>query len=149
MIRESALTVFYSPLFQITNQAAQSNCVFPEHSIPACDPELQNCGFTCTDGFTPSYDSNPPACVCSPPSVVCNGVCQASGLCPSAGASTLFKRRWIGSGSCSERGPGWATCGVYGGGPRAWECVNTAHDLESCTCLSNQSHARRVCFRTN
>jgi hypothetical protein len=76
--------------------------------------------------------------VCTVPSVVCNGnvVCQQSGLCPSAGASTLVnKRRWVGSasGSCSERGPAWAACGVYGAGPRAWECVNTARDLESCT----------------
>jgi hypothetical protein len=29
-------------------------------------------------------------------------------------------------------GPEWAACGVFGGGARAWECINTAHDLESC-----------------
>lgn len=33
-------------------------------------------------------------------------------------------------------GPGWAACGVFGGGPRAWECVNTARDLESCKSLT-------------
>ena len=60
-----------------------------------------------------------------------------SGPCPSANvANTDKKRRWLGSGSCSEKGHGWAACGVYGGSVRAWECVNTARDLESCTCLS-------------
>ncbi|KAF8495935.1 hypothetical protein F5888DRAFT_509998 [Russula emetica] len=117
----------------INNQAAQSTCVYPEHSKPACvggNP----CGFTCSDGFTASLDSNPPACVCAPPSVLCNGKCKKDGPCPSARASTDNKRRWAGhgSGSCSEKGLGWAACGVYGGGSRAWECVNTARDLESC-----------------
>ncbi|KAI9439301.1 hypothetical protein H4582DRAFT_2076004 [Lactarius indigo] len=43
-----------------------------------------------------------------------------------------LQRRWVGSGSCSQMGHGWAACGVFGGGARAWECVDTAHDLESC-----------------
>lgn len=29
---------------------------------------------------------------------------------------------------------GKQTCGVYGGSRRAWECVDTKNDLESCTC---------------
>ena len=44
-------------------------------------------------------------------------------------------KRWVGSGACAEKGPGWAACGVFGGGARAWECVNIARDLESCECL--------------
>jgi hypothetical protein len=131
-------------LSQINTQAAQSNCVFPENSTPACVDGQQNCGFTCTDGFTACLDSNPPACVCTPPNVVCNGQCQAIGLCPSAQPQTSKKKRWLGSGACSEKGPGWAACGVYGGSPRAWECVNTARDLESCTFLSNPSLTLRV-----
>lgn len=119
-------------LSQITGQAAQANCVFPENSTPSCDNGNQNCGFTCADGFTASF--NPPACVCNPPNVACNGQCQESSACPSSIA--LRKRRRVGT-SCSEKGPGWAACGVYGGSSRAWECVNTARDLESCTCLSN------------
>jgi hypothetical protein len=131
-------------LSQINAQAAQSNCVFPENSTPACVDGQQNCGFTCTDGFTAavSLDSSLSACLCTPPNVVCNGQCQAIGLCPTAQA--FKKKRWLGSGSCSERGPGWAACGVYGGSPRAWECVNTARDLESCTCLSNPPLTLRV-----
>jgi hypothetical protein len=131
-------------LSQINTQAAQSNCVFPENSTPACVDGQQNCGFTCTDGFTASLDSNPPVCLCTPPNVVCNGQCQAIGLCPSAQPQTSKKKRWLGSGACSEKGPGWAACGVYGGNPRAWECVNTARDLESCTSLSNPPLTPRV-----
>ena len=131
-------------LSQISEEAAKSKCVFPEHSKPACIEGQGNCGFTCTDGFTPSYDSNPPACVCAPPSVLCNGVCKESGPCPSANATPDKKKRWFGSGSCAEKGMGWAACGVYGGSPSAWECVNTARDLESCTCLSNTLLTLRV-----
>ncbi|KAH9956649.1 hypothetical protein BGW80DRAFT_1387324, partial [Lactifluus volemus] len=29
-------------------------------------------------------------------------------------------------------GPEWAACGVFSGGARAWECINTANNLESC-----------------
>lgn len=115
--------------------AAPLNCVFPEHSTPACIAEQPSCGFTCTDGFTASSPGDPPACLCDSPSVVCNGLCLASGLCPSAVVTNSKKKRWVGSESCSERGPGWAACGVYGGGSLAWECVHTARDLESCTCL--------------
>ena len=135
---------FFFSLSQINGEAAKSNCVFPEHSKPACIEGQGNCGFTCTDGFTPSYDSNPPACVCAPPSVLCNGVCKESGPCPSANAAPDKKKRWFGSGSCAEKGMGWAACGVYGGSPSAWECVNTARDLESCTCLSNSLLTLRV-----
>ena len=41
-------------------------------------------------------------------------------------------------------GPGWASNNVYGGSARAWECVNTARDLEGCTCLSNPLLTLRV-----
>ncbi|KAI0280477.1 hypothetical protein BGY98DRAFT_914604, partial [Russula aff. rugulosa BPL654] len=95
----------------ILGEASKRNCEFPDRSTPACLPERPHCGFTCSDGFTASYD--PPACMCNAPSVVCNG-------------------RWVGSGACSEKGPEWAACGVYGGRAHAWECVNTARDLESC-----------------
>jgi hypothetical protein len=33
---------------------------------------------------------------------------------------------------------------VYGGGHRAWECVNIDRDLESCKCLSHQPLTYRV-----
>jgi hypothetical protein len=119
-------------LFQL-NEAAPQNCNYPTHSTPACVNE-NPCGFSCTDGFTASPPTNPTTCVCSPPSVVCNGVCQAIGACPSSQPPSKKKRSWVGSGSCSDMGPGWAACGVFGGGPRAWECVDTARDLESCKC---------------
>ncbi|KAI0247441.1 hypothetical protein BJV78DRAFT_1245779 [Lactifluus subvellereus] len=114
----------------INDGAANSNCVFPDHSIPAC-VDGNPCAFQCTDGFTPSPPVNPTTCVCAAPSVVCNGKCVAAGSCPSS-VSTPNKKRWVGSGSCAEMGPEWAACGIFGGGARAWECINTARDLESC-----------------
>ncbi|KAH8981203.1 hypothetical protein EDB86DRAFT_2813116, partial [Lactarius hatsudake] len=97
----------------IAGDAPNSDCNYPDHSVPTC-VDGNPCGFTCTDGFTPSPSLDPTTCVCSAPNVVCNG------------------ERWVGSGSCTEMGHGWAACGVFGGGARAWECVDTAHDLESC-----------------
>ncbi len=127
---------------QINNAAASQNCQYPEHSVPTCDGD-GDCAFTCTHGFTLT-NSNPPTCACPPPSVVCNGQCQGPGACPSANARVDKRKRWVGSGSCIEKGPGWAACGVYGGGHRAWECVNIDRDLESCKCLSHRPLTHRV-----
>ncbi|KAF8260046.1 hypothetical protein EI94DRAFT_1706601 [Lactarius quietus] len=113
----------------ILEDAPSSDCNYPDNSSPAC-VDGNPCGFTCLDGYTASPPENPVSCVCAAPNVVCNGNCVAPGGCPSAVSQPL--RRWVGSGSCTEMGHGWAACGVFGGGARAWECVNTAHDLESC-----------------
>ena len=96
------------------------------------------CGFTCTDGYTAFPASDPTTCICAAPNVVCNGQCVAPGACPSIQAT--LKKRWVGSGSCTMKGPGWAACGVYGGGARAWECVHTERDLESCECAWHAYH---------
>jgi hypothetical protein len=133
--------------FQINSAAANSNCVYPDYSTPACVNGLNGntCGFQCTDGFTASPPENPATCACEAPSVVCNGQCvSAAGSCPSSVAA-LKKKRWVGSGSCAEMGPEWTACGVFGGGARAWECINTARDLESCKCPPLQSVC--VCVR--
>ncbi|KAH9975017.1 hypothetical protein BGW80DRAFT_1225325 [Lactifluus volemus] len=96
-----------------------SNCpTHPDHSSPAC-VDNNPCGFTCTDGFTPFPPGNPETCACKGDSVICNG-------------QSAKKKRWVGSGICAEMGPEWAACGVFGGAARAWECINTARDLESC-----------------
>ncbi|KAN0135198.1 hypothetical protein V8E53_007089 [Lactarius tabidus] len=112
---------------------APTNCNYPDNSVPAC-VNGNPCGFTCADGYTASPSDNPTECVaaCTTPNIVCNGQCVAPGACPSSQATLTNKRRWVGSGSCTEMGHGWAACGVFGGGARAWECVNTARDLESC-----------------
>ncbi|KAI0065204.1 hypothetical protein BV25DRAFT_1799239, partial [Artomyces pyxidatus] len=96
----------------INEAAPKSRCTYPPNAAPACISG-NPCGFTCPNGFTPSPPSHPTTCVCSPPHTICNG-------------------RWMGSGFCSERGEGWMACGVFGGGARAWECLDTANDLESC-----------------
>jgi hypothetical protein len=118
--------------FQIHSAAANSNCRYPDHSIPAC-VSGNSCEFSCTDGFTAFPPNNPTTCICEAPSVVCNGQCVAAGSCPSSVPSK--KKRWVGSGSCAEMGYEWSACGVFGGRARAWECINTARDLESCKCL--------------
>ena len=124
---------------QILNAAAQSNCVYPDNSNPACIAG-KTCGFTCTDGLSPSPANNPTTCACNAPSVICNGQCVPAGACPSSQAlQPLKKRNRDGSGSCENMGPGWVACGVLGGGPHAWECVNAARDLESCKCLLSRS----------
>ena len=119
---------------QIDNSPSASNCVYPDNSIAACS--AQNlCGFTCTNGFQASPADQPTTCACNAPSVICNGKCVASGLCPSGQAVINLKRSRVGIDSCTQMGPAWATCGVLGGGPRAWECINIASDLESCKWL--------------
>jgi hypothetical protein len=109
---------------------ADPSCVYPQYSTPAC-VNGNPCGFQCTDGFTAFPVDNPTACICESPSVICNGFCVESSVCSSPQPAD-DRRRWVGSGSCAGKGKKWVTCGVYGGGPLAWECINTEHDLESC-----------------
>jgi len=90
----------------------------------------------CADGFTPFPADKPKECKCKGDHVeVCNDKCVPKGACPTHRMQD-DRRRWLSSSSCAERGHGWLTCGVYGGGPRAWECVNSERDLESCESLS-------------
>ncbi|KAI0314757.1 hypothetical protein OF83DRAFT_1063257, partial [Amylostereum chailletii] len=96
----------------INENAPKSHCTYPEHAVPACIGK-NPCGFSCSDGFTPEPPQAPTACVCEPPNTVCNG-------------------RWTGSGMCNVLGEGHMACGVFGGGARAWECVDTYNNLESC-----------------
>jgi hypothetical protein len=69
--------------------------------------------------------------VCSAPNTVCNGVCSSKS-CPTQAPYSKREKRWAGSGACNSRGGGWMACGVYGGAARAWECLDTDKDLESC-----------------
>ena len=116
---------------QINTYAAEENCVYPESSTPTC-VGTNPCEFTCVDGFTASPAENPTTCACIAPLIICNGQCVAAGACPSSQPLRKKRRSWVGSGSCTDMGPGWLACGVLDGGPRSWECVNAAHDLESC-----------------
>lgn len=65
------------------------------------------------------------------------GTAQLRGMRPFrvlAVLSLLLGARAVGVGRdpCKDIGPGWVACGVLGGGPRAWECVYAARDIESC-----------------
>jgi len=132
-VRFLGSTSMVTDMFTNAIVTAAAKCVYPEHSISACvgGDSRKTCGFTCIDGFSPSPASNPTTCTCNAPSVICNGQCVGAGACPSSQALRK-KRSWVGSGSCTDMGPGWMACGVLGGGPRAWECINAARDLESC-----------------
>jgi len=114
----------------INENAPKSHCTYPEFGIPACIG-TNPCGFTCPDGFVPSPPSNPTECLCPPPSQICNGLCVKDKVCPSSKPHKRDKR-WIGSGACNARGEGHMACGVFGGAARAWECIDTYNDLESC-----------------
>ena len=69
------------------------------------------------------------------PNVICNSNCVAPVPCSSSTVANN-QRRWVGSGSCTDKGHGWAACGMFGGAAQAWECVDTARDLEGCECLA-------------
>jgi len=88
----------------------------------------------------PNNHMQPQQCQCKAPSMICNGKCMPRGACPTHkphnGQQGGDRRRWLGSGSCAEKGFGWVACGVYGGSARSWECVNTQRDLESCEFFS-------------
>jgi hypothetical protein len=122
-------------LTQLQIIAAAALCSYPPHSISSCAQGRSiACGFECTDGFSPSPLNNPTTCVCEAPLFNCNGQCIAAASCPSIVVPDK-KKRWVGSGVCAEMGPEWAACGVFGGGARAWECIDTANNLESCKYL--------------
>ena len=122
------------PYYQVNDAAPSGKCVYPKYSTPAC-VNGSPCGFVCADGFTPFPADKPKECRCKGEHVeVCNDKCVAKGACPTHRMQHDYddRRRWLSSSSCAEKGHGWSACGVYGGGPRAWECVNSERDLESC-----------------
>ncbi|KAI1794000.1 hypothetical protein LXA43DRAFT_186797 [Ganoderma leucocontextum] len=104
-------------------------CYYPDHADPVC-AQGAPCSFNCKDGFKPEPEDWPVDCVCKPPFKVCNGLCGPFKACPSGKPhrrESLRKRA-----AC---GGGMTACGIYGranGLGGAWECINTATDLESC-----------------
>lgn len=70
------------------------------------------------------------------------GVCGPVSACPSGiSVSKRALKRYEGSGSCSVMGDEWIACGVSGRSGRAFECVDTANDLESCEYYHHDPHA--------
>ena len=98
------------------------------------------CEFTCTNGYTTSPSTD---CVCEVPNVVCNGNCVAPGACPSS--QTTVKKRWVGSGSCTEKEYDWAACGVFGRahGPGS---ASTPHAIWRAVCVPGLAVARTTHF---
>ncbi|KII84766.1 hypothetical protein PLICRDRAFT_57286 [Plicaturopsis crispa FD-325 SS-3] len=116
----------------INRSPDRQDCAYPDHAVPQCTTD-NLCAFTCSDGYVPAPaipPANPTQCVCPDGMNVCNGVCTAD-ACPS-GLISGKKRDanyWARTAECPR---GQSVCGVYGGSSRAWECIDTANDLESC-----------------
>ncbi|EPQ53283.1 hypothetical protein GLOTRDRAFT_46015, partial [Gloeophyllum trabeum ATCC 11539] len=96
-------------------------CLYPDEAVAQCTASSV-CAFTCINGFSQNNAGN--TCICPPGNVVCNGVCQASSLCPSSQPTKRSR-----SPKCKF---GWTACGVPSGAPWAYECIDTRSDLESC-----------------
>ncbi|KIK70234.1 hypothetical protein GYMLUDRAFT_34723 [Collybiopsis luxurians FD-317 M1] len=106
-------TVESTLLSALQNSKNSNQCTFPAHSTPACTSK-DVCAYDCTAGYQK-----------------CNNQCQTS--CPS-GRSLPEKRDLAYWGKQIQRNckPGWKACGIPGGGPRDWECVDIKNDLWSC-----------------
>ncbi|KAJ3540955.1 hypothetical protein NM688_g6154 [Phlebia brevispora] len=132
----TSVSVVTSALTSMVNDASDhKQCTYPDNAETSCTAS-NPCGFTCSNGFTPSPSKNPTDCVCLSPFKVCNGVCgQFGSVCPSAHPkkreAEILQRR--AETSCDI---GFTACGVYGwqgfNSAEAWECIDTASDLESC-----------------
>ncbi|TDL20478.1 hypothetical protein BD410DRAFT_687907, partial [Rickenella mellea] len=112
---------------QINAAHDHKTCNYPDHSSPKCSP-YNPCDFDCKDGF--SHVGN--NCVCKAPLKVCNGKCVNQKSCPSQGHGHGHYKRdgeWWENAKCRD---GYTACGVYGGNRKAWECIDTKYDLESC-----------------
>jgi len=115
----------------INDAPDHQSCSYPDNASPVCQVGSP-CGFTCSNGFTPSPAKNPTSCVCESPKTVCNGVCGEFKGC---GSSTPKKRdpQLRKRAVCQDD---LTPCGVYGWqgqrSSQAWECVDTMSDLESC-----------------
>ncbi|KIK63331.1 hypothetical protein GYMLUDRAFT_241830 [Collybiopsis luxurians FD-317 M1] len=105
----------------------KETCTLPEHSKSSCSSS-NKCNYDCTDGYEKDKNGQ---CSCPSSKSVCNGQCRSS--CPS-GRSLPEKRDLVYWGKQTQRTcqSGWKACGVPGGGPRDWECIDVKDDLWSC-----------------
>ncbi|KAL0948237.1 hypothetical protein HGRIS_010837 [Hohenbuehelia grisea] len=113
----------------INRSPNRETCTFPDANFEQQCTSGDPCAFTCTNGFEFNTPTNPTDCICPPPKIVSNGQCiQApcpSGICARDAVSGLRRRSLF----CPH---GKTACGVLGRGAKAWECVDTMNDLESC-----------------
>jgi hypothetical protein len=76
--------------------------------------------------YTAYPHDKPTQCICE--NKECNGKCGDYKSCPSA-----YVKRDAHFGSGKLCSPGLTACGILGRNARTWECINTQHELESCT----------------
>ncbi|TFK66071.1 hypothetical protein BDN72DRAFT_900137 [Pluteus cervinus] len=108
----------------------RQTCSYPPNAVPTCQSS-NPCYFSCKNGFVATPSNHPTQCTCPKPYTLCNGQCGTFRGCPSAHP---YKRdEYSGHKSRQfECHVGLSACGILGRGPKAWECVDTQHDLESC-----------------
>jgi len=116
-----------SALTDLVHKGPGQTCHYPPHSIQLCQSG-NPCGFTCTDGYTPYPYIYPSQCVCESPYSECNGKCGLFYGCPSPGG--WYKRDNYGANKLCPQGH--TACGIPARSAKAWECLNTQTELESC-----------------
>ncbi|KAF7793466.1 hypothetical protein EIP86_004578 [Pleurotus ostreatoroseus] len=134
-VNASSVAETTAVLTYLINSADNSQtCTYPDHAVPSCSID-NPCLFTCTDGFTADSDTAPTECLCEDPNTVCNGLCGAypDGVCPTSVPEKRKREYMMKRAKCED---GYSVCGVYGWqgsvSTKAWECVDTTSDLESC-----------------
>ncbi|KAJ3487114.1 hypothetical protein NLI96_g3749 [Meripilus lineatus] len=119
----------------INNAPSHQTCTYPDNAVSQCSSG-NPCDFTCIKGFSPYPAGNPTDCACSSPKRVCNGFCLNVASCPSI---SFPLRRSLGK-TCKS---GYTACSIHGysADDDAYECIDTARDLESCGGCANPSGA--------
>ncbi|KAJ3541449.1 hypothetical protein NM688_g6080 [Phlebia brevispora] len=120
----------------INGSPSKQSCTYPDHSQQVCNAD-DPCGFTCESPYVKEGNQ----CVCPVPYSVCNGVCgDYSSGCGSGVPRSLQARadgrnynHLTGLASAQASCKAYETvCGVYNGAGSAYECIDTARNLESC-----------------
>lgn len=115
--------------FQINRDHNKKQCDFPNRARSKCNKN-NYCDYECPDNYVKENGY----CKCPKRFNLCsNGSCQNQ-ACPSGVPSLPHKRDMQYWGIQTQKACefGWKACGIIGGGPRDWECVDVKNDLESC-----------------
>ncbi|KAL0947917.1 hypothetical protein HGRIS_010550 [Hohenbuehelia grisea] len=109
----------------INTSPSKQQCTYPDHSLGQCI-EGNPCSFTCTDGYTAMPPGN------FPTSCDCQGTIQPNGQCLQAPCPSGVCERAIRRRRTTLCRKGFSPCGTLGRGAKAYDCVDTQNDLESC-----------------
>ncbi|KAF9030086.1 hypothetical protein BDZ89DRAFT_1132563 [Hymenopellis radicata] len=108
---------------------SHKKCDFPKFSRSRCHKD-NVCDYDCDGELVRLGPRGSQYCGCPGNKNKCGDKCQRQ-PCPSGLPQKRDLAYW-GKKTQQTCRPGWTACGVFGGGPRDWECVDTRNDLESC-----------------